>query len=186
MAYIYQIKNTENGKIYIGQTVDKTHRKASHFYELRNNTHKNKEMQKDYNNNPDAFVFEVVCECRETDLADLELFFINKYKTSDQKHGYNIYFGNAVGGVPEETRAKMSKAKQGNKAMQGKKLSEEWKQKIKDSQPHKRKVLCIETGITYESFAEAARQTGLDRSRIVSCCTGKRKATGGYHFKYAD
>ncbi|MEE3417810.1 MAG: hypothetical protein VZQ62_00555 [Methanosphaera sp.] len=31
---------------------------------------------------------------------------------------------------------------------------------------------------------EAARVLGLNRSHITSCCTGKRKSTGGYSFRY--
>ena len=70
--------------------------------------------------------------------------------------------------------------------MCGIKLSDEWKKHLSDAQPHKKKVECIETGIVYESFADAARKTGLNRTKIVSCCTGKAKSTGGYHFRYAE
>lgn len=48
------------------------------------------------------------------------------------------------------------------------------------------KIECIETGIIYDSFADASRKTGLNRTKIVSVCTGKRKTTGGYHFRYAN
>lgn len=44
----------------------------------------------------------------------------------------------------------------------------------------------IETKQIYESFADAARKTGLNRTKIVSVCTGTRKSTGGLHFRYAD
>lgn len=43
-------------------------------------------------------------------------------------------------------------------------------------------VLCIETNIVYKSGADALRQTGI--KHISSCCTGKRKTAGGYHWKY--
>ena len=43
-------------------------------------------------------------------------------------------------------------------------------------------VICIETGIVYESVAEATRQTGI--THITDVCKGKRKIAGGYHWQY--
>lgn len=187
MVGIYKIVNTENGKIYIGQSINIKHRKNCHNYDLKNNRHKNPYLQKAYNKNPEAFKFEVLCICEEKELNDLEIYYINKYKTTNAKYGYNLdKGGNGAGRMSEETKKKISEAKKGNTAMVGKKLSDVWKKHLSEAQPHKKKVLCIETNIVYESFAEASRKTGLNRTKIVSCCTGTRKSTGGYHFKYAD
>ena len=49
-----------------------------------------------------------------------------------------------------------------------------------------RLVQCIETGIIYPSVAEAERQTGIDAKLIRRVCVGKRKTTGGYHWKYIN
>ena len=46
-------------------------------------------------------------------------------------------------------------------------------------------VTCIETNITYQSLAEAERQTGAAKSVIHRCCNGKGYTAGGYHWKYA-
>lgn len=48
-----------------------------------------------------------------------------------------------------------------------------------------KKVLCVETGITYLSIAEAERQTGISDSGISAVCRKKRKTAGGYHWEYA-
>ena len=48
------------------------------------------------------------------------------------------------------------------------------------------KVICVETGIVYPSSMEAQRQTGIYQSNIISCCKGKYKSAGGYHWKYTD
>lgn len=187
MVGIYKITNTENGKIYIGQSIDISHRKACHEYDLKNNRHKNVYLQRSYNKNPKAFKFEIICYCEEEDLNDLEIYYIKKYNSADHKYGYNLDFGgNSKGRKSEETKRKMSDAKKGNKAMMGIKLSDEWKKHLSEAQPHKKKIRCKETGIVYDSFADAARKTGLNRTKIVSVCTGKRKSTGGYHFEYAD
>lgn len=48
-------------------------------------------------------------------------------------------------------------------------------------------VVCIETGITYPSIKEAARQTGLNKCKISKVCRGiKYTMTGGYHWKFAE
>lgn len=49
-----------------------------------------------------------------------------------------------------------------------------------------RKVRCIETGIIYNSYAHASRETGLCDVCIHDCCKGKQKTTGGFHFEYVD
>lgn len=187
MIGIYKITNKNNGKVYIGQSIDISHRKSCHEYDLKNNRHKNIYLQRAYNIEPDAFSFEIICYCNEEDLDELEMFYINKYNSADSHYGYNLdKFARGTGRKSEETKKKMSEVKKGNKAMVGIKLSDEWKKHLSEAQPHKRKIRCKETGIVYDSFADASRKTGLNRTKIVSVCTGKRKSTGGYHFEYAD
>lgn len=45
-------------------------------------------------------------------------------------------------------------------------------------------VRCIETGVVYESFSEAAKKSGCRSSNISLCCKGKQKTAGGYHWEY--
>ena len=50
--------------------------------------------------------------------------------------------------------------------------------------PPKRKVICIETGVVYDSMVEAAAAVGLNSSgHIGQCCKGTRNTAGGYHWK---
>ena len=79
MVGIYKITNTENGKIYIGQSVDIGHRKACHEYDLKNGRHHNCHLQRAYNQNPSVFRFEIICKCKEEELNDLEIFFIKNH-----------------------------------------------------------------------------------------------------------
>lgn len=48
-------------------------------------------------------------------------------------------------------------------------------------------VECVETGIIYRSFHEAAEKTNIGIEGINMCCTGyrNRKTAGGYHWRYA-
>lgn len=49
-----------------------------------------------------------------------------------------------------------------------------------------KRVRCIETGIIYESMAQAERETGLSHGNIAKCCKGKLKTCGGYTWEYVD
>lgn len=58
---------------------------------------------------------------------------------------------------------------------------------IKTLGKHKCKpVICLETGIHYESATKAGVKLGLNNKYITDCCKGKRNNTGGYHFEYYD
>ena len=50
------------------------------------------------------------------------------------------------------------------------------------------RVLCVETGIIYNSFREASELTNIDKGSINMCCTGyrNRKTAGGYHWRYYE
>lgn len=49
-----------------------------------------------------------------------------------------------------------------------------------------KKVVCIETGTVFPSINEASRQLCISHANIVSCCKGKRKVAGGYHWEYVN
>lgn len=47
-------------------------------------------------------------------------------------------------------------------------------------------ILCVETGVVYESYMEAERQVGAYHGNICRCLRGERETVNGYHWKYAD
>lgn len=49
-----------------------------------------------------------------------------------------------------------------------------------------RPVYCVELNKSFNSIKEAATELGLNHSHISSCCTGKRKTHGGYHWQYIE
>ncbi len=49
-----------------------------------------------------------------------------------------------------------------------------------------RPVVCLETGVKYESAGEAAEATKILNSSIVGACKKETHYTGGYHWMYAD
>jgi len=46
-------------------------------------------------------------------------------------------------------------------------------------------VVCVETGKVFGGIHEAAEVLGLKATRICAVCKGRRKTTGGYHWRYA-
>lgn len=47
----------------------------------------------------------------------------------------------------------------------------------------KTRVLCVETGVEYETIMEAAKTIGGNRANIHECIKGNRKTAKGYHWK---
>ena len=47
-------------------------------------------------------------------------------------------------------------------------------------------VLCVETGMIYDSMMDAQRKTGIKAMLIHRCIYGQRKTTHGFHWKRAD
>ncbi len=84
----------------------------------------------------------------------------------------------------KETREKLSKAHT------GKKLTKDHKKKISLANKGKfkegKKVVCIDTGIIYNSTAEASRLLDINQSNISSVCRGIRKHVGNMKFKYLE
>ena len=79
------------------------------------------------------------------------------------------------------------------KGRPGRKLSEETKNKMRliasknlYNNEHKKKVICIETGIIYDCINECARQLNIDKCCISRVCNGKNKKAGGYTFKFIE
>lgn len=58
---VYQVKNLENGKIYLERAMDLKGKLNSERFQLKNNLHKNQELQKDFNElGMEKFSFEIL------------------------------------------------------------------------------------------------------------------------------
>ena len=78
-----------------------------------------------------------------------------------------------------EVHEKLSKANSGkNNPMYGVRLPEYILEK------RRKKVLCIETNIIYNSLKEASQKTNINMSCISECCHKKQQTAGKYHWKY--
>ena len=162
---IYKITNTANGKIYVGSAKDFSQRWGMHKYQLRRGKHHSPYMQKAYNKHGEgSFVFEIMLVCSKEDLIFYEQRALDALSPCDPSIGYNIckVAGSSLGRkMPthavesmrermkgkqyglghrhsEESRAKMSASKIGNKnavgnqIWLGRKHSEETKARLSE------------------------------------------------------
>lgn len=61
-------------------------------------------------------------------------------------------------------------------------VTEEGRRKM--SEAKKKKVLCVETGVSYDCALEASKDYPIGKQAITHACNGRRKTAGGYHWKY--
>lgn len=90
---------------------------------------------------------------------------LNNLEWCDNK--YNVNYGSA-----NERRSSTAK-KSGLYDRQAKQLS--------------KKVICVETGVVYDSIMEAARENDLKSySPIGECCNGKKETAKGLHWRFYE
>ena len=82
--------------------------------------------------------------------------------------------------MSEETKRKIGAANRGRH------FSEDAKRLMSENSSLKRKVMCIETGVIYDSIREASKHVGTPASNIGSVCRGKTKTAGGYSWSYIN
>jgi hypothetical protein len=116
----------------------------------------------------------------------------SKNKISKTKKGTNHLYYDKIFTV--ESREKIRQSKIGNKNMVDKSHSAEtlikMKKTAKGRKPHEntvksrhKKVICIETGVIYNSQVEAQSQTGINHKYISDSCRNNNHTAGGFHWK---
>ena len=202
MIGIYGIHNTTNDKWYVGQSIDIKRRWKHHLWGLDNGYHYNHHLLRAWGQyGKSSFEFLVLEECEVDVINEREQYWIAKLNALS--NGYNqCEGGDSPKGriVSVETRQAVSVARKGNgNPFFGKHHTDEWKQKTSERQQgsknhqfgkfgeqnhRSRKVRCVETGVIYSATMEAERQTGINANNICSCCNGKLKTAGKFHWEY--
>jgi group I intron endonuclease len=177
---VYKITNEINKKVYIGQTIQSLNDRIHGYKDEMYRTERIRPIiaaMKKYGF--EKFHFEILKDNITTkeELDNTEIKYIQKFNSTDKKHGYNIENGgNSVGKHSEETKRKISEAQKGNKNhMYGK--------KGKDNKTS-RAVIDLTTDIIYESAMMAAEKLNLNFSHTCASARGTRGSTGGHIFRY--
>lgn len=191
--YTVYMHEFPNGKVYVGMTSRKPYERWSGGHGYRGQSHVWQAVIQYGWENIRHRIIETGLTKPEAE--ELEKVLIKIHKANDPEYGYNIENGGtSIGKVAERTKEKLSKAYTGDgNPFYGRHLTEEHKKKIRGTrkarnvQPvNKRPVLCVETGVVYESTADATRELGIHNFAIRRVCYGQRKTAGGYRWKYID
>lgn len=151
---IYKIENLVNGKVYIGQTVQKFNRRMKqHLSLLRRGKHDNIHLQSAWNKyGESSFFFSIEKTCYLTELDQLEVELINHYTMVTGS--YNLESGgNKNKSLSLETRNKIAKATK----------SQGW---IGGKHPQAKKVICINNEKIYDSIIEASNELGINYANL--------------------
>ena len=141
---VYLIRNTTDGKVYVGSSIDIDKRWQSHVNQMKGNRHQNAHLQSAWKKfGQDAFEFTVIEFCPEGTLIIREVVWVEYYDSLNPDKGYNLEYPDRRGHT-EETKKKISASHTGNPKCMGKKPrgfhhSEETKRKIAES----RKGKCV-------------------------------------------
>lgn len=77
---VYKITNTNNRRVYIGQSANISRRFSRHRWELKHNRHTDARLQADWNlYGSSVFTFDVIEECAESELLIREAYWIKFY-----------------------------------------------------------------------------------------------------------
>ena len=82
-------------------------------------------------------------------------------------------------------RENISNSRKGGKCnWYGVKRTDEEKQRIRDY--FSKRILCVETGIEYQTFLQIQKELGIDRNCVSRCIQGTQQTAGGYHWKIIE
>jgi group I intron endonuclease len=196
---VYKIVDKTNGKTYVGQTTTSIEdRWSGHKCKLLKKGHKTPLYAAMLSHGLDNFSIQQIDTASSLiELNQKEQQWIATLG-SVYPEGYNLMSGGSNGGKHNDTtKAKISASLEGtiitNHWNTGRKqpCSEEHKAKISASmtgipQTWKyKKVVCVETGIEYESVNAAAEATGIARTTISAVVKSgmPHKKNGGCHFE---
>ena len=142
MIGIYYIVNTINNKRYIGKAQNIPKRIKRHFNSLRINTHFNRHLQAAFNEYGESNFSHGILknDIPPDDLDGYDKFYIQFYKSSDERFGYNMTEG-GDGGVFVESVLKKLKGSHTVSAENKKKLSMLRKGKNKPADAIEKQIL---------------------------------------------
>ncbi len=166
---IYQIKNTINGRVYVGSTNNFKWREYSHNINLENKKHHSAKLQNAYNKyGKDSFQFSILeYVVNIGELLDREQYWIDELNAFSKGYNMRPRAESNCGHKPSaETRLKMSKARTGRI------VSQEERQKKRDAL--KGRPLTMETRQKLSEAAKGRRHTEESKRKMSEARKGRR------------
>lgn len=199
--FIYAHINKINHKVYVGETSQKNPEdRWKNGRNYRSNKYFTRAIEKYGWDNFEHIILEEGFYTND-EMAKREQYWIDYYDSMNPSCGYNIN----PGGYTRVSKEAVSKAIEWMKkhpefGLEKVKIMLQWQKEHKEemlemrrksakcaSNARKRPVVCIETGIIYESATDASHKVdGTTQSKITMCCKGQRLTCGGYHWKYEN
>lgn len=198
---IYAHINLVNQKVYIGQTSQFPLSKRWKNGKAYNSCRYFQNAINKYGWDNFAHVVLEECYCDQNEINEKEKYWIALYDSKNPDKGYNITSGGYSELSPlAKLKAEEWKANHPEFLQQRVQDIHKWQNEHPDEMleirrnnvkkataKRKKPVVCVETGILYESASDAARQNvGTSQSKISQVCNGIRKMNGGFHWKYAE
>lgn len=189
---IYLCRNKKNGMVYVGQTREFKRRMQRHKWG-KDGTY----FDRVYHAHYDDFEVKIIDRASTIEQLNLKERFWIEFYNSYKPNGYNIFEGGRGYLRDEETRQKYAERSTGRKH------TEETKLKLREmrlgeknpfygkhhTEEHIKKiskpVICVETGVVYESGKKASLQMGKDRTAVNKAIKNNQRC-GGYHWKYYE
>lgn len=129
---VYLIRNTTDGKVYVGSSIDIDKRWQSHVNQMKGNRHQNAHLQSAWKKfGQEVFEFTVIELCPEGALIVREVVWLEYYDSLNPDKGYNLEYPDRRGHT-EETKRKIAASHTGNPKCMGHKHSEEFKKRISE------------------------------------------------------
>lgn len=195
---IYKHTNKKNGKVYIGQTIQKPEDRWKNGAGYRSCVKFYNAIQKYGWDNFEHEILEQK-EMTQKEADEKENYYISFYNSQNDEKGYNITEGgyktiskNALPAAlewmknhPEFGAARAQDMLKWQKEHPEEALRMRQENQKKMVEARSIPVQCIETGVIYASASEAARQVPkTTQSKICMVCRGQRKTCGGFHWQY--
>lgn len=190
---IYQILNTNNGKMYVGSAINIAARWKTHQSHLRNGKHHSKHLQSSWDRHGEsAFSFTILQAVKDAaHLLQCEDEWIQRLKSADRSRGYNICLraGSQLGmRHSAEARQKISAANKGkaktpehqaaiNEALRGRRLSDDHCKKIAKNQTGRK---------ASDQTRQKMREANSDRKSTLSPEAYERMVTANVGRKFSD
>lgn len=177
-----------NGKVYIGITSQNPLSRWNGGKGYKNNKHfYNAIVKYGWDNFKHEILFEKLIK---DEACEKEIVLIALYKSNIPAYGYNHSSGGQYGGYGTHRRHSadtIKKIKENHKGTLGYHFTERQKNNIsKSKDDFKKRVLCYETKIVFNSLSDAAKTVGVSYVNISACCHGKLKTSGGFHWGFVD